>query len=161
MTFETIESMLVGYARVSTSDQTLNLQKDALEKIVNAYLIAVICTDDHILFDFMAVVVGILCVFFCESPWFRFCLKIGCKAHPFACGARCGDLLSCGLQYFFNFIQNAHTEIFYQSACCQFAFFSRSRITWQYRHSSCSALILHQTWRHCSFPFRLLPKNPP
>src|SRR5205823_5211771 len=26
-------SMLVGYARVSTSDQTLNLQKDALEKI--------------------------------------------------------------------------------------------------------------------------------
>lgn len=33
MTFETIESMLVGYARVSTSDQTLNLQKDALEKI--------------------------------------------------------------------------------------------------------------------------------
>ena len=33
MTFETIESMLVGYARVSTSDQTLGLQKDALEKI--------------------------------------------------------------------------------------------------------------------------------
>src|SRR2546423_12605839 len=33
MTFETIESMLVGYARVSTSDQTLNLQKDALKKI--------------------------------------------------------------------------------------------------------------------------------
>src|SRR2546421_4899615 len=33
MTFETIESMLVGYARVSTQDQTLNLQKDALEKI--------------------------------------------------------------------------------------------------------------------------------
>src|SRR5947209_8629218 len=25
--------MLIGYARVSTSDQTLNLQKDALEKI--------------------------------------------------------------------------------------------------------------------------------
>ena len=33
MTFETIKSMLVGYARVSTQDQTLNLQKDALEKI--------------------------------------------------------------------------------------------------------------------------------
>jgi DNA invertase Pin-like site-specific DNA recombinase len=33
MTFETIESMLIGYARVSTSDQTLNLQNDALEKI--------------------------------------------------------------------------------------------------------------------------------
>jgi DNA invertase Pin-like site-specific DNA recombinase len=25
--------MLIGYARVSTQDQTLNLQKDALEKI--------------------------------------------------------------------------------------------------------------------------------
>jgi DNA invertase Pin-like site-specific DNA recombinase len=25
--------MLIGYARVSTTDQTLNLQKDALEKI--------------------------------------------------------------------------------------------------------------------------------
>jgi DNA invertase Pin-like site-specific DNA recombinase len=33
MTFETIESMLIGYARVSTSDQTLNLQQDALEQI--------------------------------------------------------------------------------------------------------------------------------
>jgi len=33
MTFETIESMLIGYARVSTSDQTVNLQNDALEKI--------------------------------------------------------------------------------------------------------------------------------
>jgi DNA invertase Pin-like site-specific DNA recombinase len=33
MGFETISSaMLIGYARVSTSDQTLNLQKDALEK---------------------------------------------------------------------------------------------------------------------------------
>ena len=33
MTFETIESMLVGYARVSTQDQTLDLQKDALERM--------------------------------------------------------------------------------------------------------------------------------
>src|SRR5438105_9556258 len=33
MTFETIRTMLVGYARVSTSEQTLNLQKDALEKM--------------------------------------------------------------------------------------------------------------------------------
>src|SRR3982751_1156174 len=33
MTFETIKTMLVGYARVSTSEQTLDLQKDALEKI--------------------------------------------------------------------------------------------------------------------------------
>jgi DNA invertase Pin-like site-specific DNA recombinase len=33
MSFEMIESMLVGYARVSTQDQTLNLQKDALEKL--------------------------------------------------------------------------------------------------------------------------------
>src|SRR5437764_12053249 len=33
MTFETIRTMLVGYARVSTSEQTLDLQKDALEKI--------------------------------------------------------------------------------------------------------------------------------
>ncbi len=33
MTFETIESMLIGYARVSTQEQTLDLQKDALEKI--------------------------------------------------------------------------------------------------------------------------------
>ena len=33
MTFETIRTMLVGYARVSTNEQTLNLQKDALEKI--------------------------------------------------------------------------------------------------------------------------------
>ena len=33
MSFEMIESMLVGYARVSTADQTLALQKDALEKI--------------------------------------------------------------------------------------------------------------------------------
>src|SRR6266581_364917 len=33
MAFETIRTMLVGYARVSTSDQTLNLQNDALEKI--------------------------------------------------------------------------------------------------------------------------------
>ena len=32
MRFETISSMLIGYARVSTSDQTLDLQKDALEK---------------------------------------------------------------------------------------------------------------------------------
>jgi DNA invertase Pin-like site-specific DNA recombinase len=33
MRFETIAStMLIGYARVSTSDQTLDLQKDALEK---------------------------------------------------------------------------------------------------------------------------------
>ena len=29
--------MLIGYARVSTSDQTLNLQKDALEKNYNQY----------------------------------------------------------------------------------------------------------------------------
>ena len=33
MRFETIISMLIGYARVSTSDQTLDLQKDALEKL--------------------------------------------------------------------------------------------------------------------------------
>ncbi len=33
MTFETIKSMLVGYARVSTQEQTLDLQKDALQKI--------------------------------------------------------------------------------------------------------------------------------
>ena len=32
MCFETISTMLIGYARVSTSDQTLDLQKDALEK---------------------------------------------------------------------------------------------------------------------------------
>jgi DNA invertase Pin-like site-specific DNA recombinase len=32
MGFETIISMLIGYARVSTSDQTLDLQKDALDK---------------------------------------------------------------------------------------------------------------------------------
>src|SRR5436309_4479373 len=33
MTFETIRTMLVGYAGVSTTEQTLGLQKDALEKI--------------------------------------------------------------------------------------------------------------------------------
>lgn len=33
MTFETIRTMFIGYARVSTQDQTLNLQNDALEKI--------------------------------------------------------------------------------------------------------------------------------
>src|SRR3989440_5735972 len=33
MSFETIRTMLIGYARVSTQEQTLNLQKDALEKI--------------------------------------------------------------------------------------------------------------------------------
>jgi DNA invertase Pin-like site-specific DNA recombinase len=33
MTFETIESMLVGYALVSIQEQTLDLQQDALEKI--------------------------------------------------------------------------------------------------------------------------------
>src|SRR5919206_330019 len=33
MTFETIRTMLVGYARVSTQEQTLDLQKDALESI--------------------------------------------------------------------------------------------------------------------------------
>src|SRR2546426_990759 len=33
MPFETIRAMNVGYARVSTQEQTLNLQKDALEKI--------------------------------------------------------------------------------------------------------------------------------
>src|SRR5215467_11896431 len=33
MTFETIRTMLVGYARVSTNEQTLDLQKDAFEKI--------------------------------------------------------------------------------------------------------------------------------
>jgi DNA invertase Pin-like site-specific DNA recombinase len=33
MTFETIRAILVGYARVSTNEQTLDLQKDALEKI--------------------------------------------------------------------------------------------------------------------------------
>jgi DNA invertase Pin-like site-specific DNA recombinase len=33
MTFETIRTMLVGYARVSTSEQTLDLQIDALDKI--------------------------------------------------------------------------------------------------------------------------------
>ena len=33
MTFETIRPMLIGYARVSTQEQTLDLQKDALEKI--------------------------------------------------------------------------------------------------------------------------------
>jgi DNA invertase Pin-like site-specific DNA recombinase len=32
MRFETISSMLIGYARVSTADQTLDLQKDALQK---------------------------------------------------------------------------------------------------------------------------------
>src|SRR5438067_3690450 len=34
MRFEMIHCMLIGYARVSTQDQTLNLQKDALEKLV-------------------------------------------------------------------------------------------------------------------------------
>ena len=33
MTFETIRAMLIGYARVSTQEQTLDLQKDALDKI--------------------------------------------------------------------------------------------------------------------------------
>ena len=33
MTFETIGTMLIGYARVSTQEQTLDLQKDALEKL--------------------------------------------------------------------------------------------------------------------------------
>src|SRR5438874_3422845 len=33
MTFETIRTMLIGYARSSTNEQTLDLQKDALEKI--------------------------------------------------------------------------------------------------------------------------------
>src|SRR6476661_2286544 len=33
MTSETIRTMLVGYARVSTTEQTLDLQKDALEQI--------------------------------------------------------------------------------------------------------------------------------
>lgn len=33
MSFEMILYMFVGYARVSTQDQTLDLQKDALEKI--------------------------------------------------------------------------------------------------------------------------------
>jgi DNA invertase Pin-like site-specific DNA recombinase len=33
MTFETIRTMLIGYARVSTQEQTLDLQIDALEKI--------------------------------------------------------------------------------------------------------------------------------
>src|SRR3989449_2419299 len=33
MTFETIRAMLIGYARVSTQEQTLDLQKDALENI--------------------------------------------------------------------------------------------------------------------------------
>jgi len=33
MSFEMILYMLIGYARVSTSDQTLHLQNDALEKI--------------------------------------------------------------------------------------------------------------------------------
>ena len=33
MTFETIKSMLIGYARVSTQEQTLHLQQDALEKL--------------------------------------------------------------------------------------------------------------------------------
>src|SRR2546421_8675351 len=33
MSFETIRTMVIGYARVSTQDQTLNLQKDALEKL--------------------------------------------------------------------------------------------------------------------------------
>ena len=33
MTFETIRAMLIGYARVSTHEQTLDLQKDALEKL--------------------------------------------------------------------------------------------------------------------------------
>src|ERR671932_2258278 len=33
MTFETIRTILIGYARVSTQEQTLDLQKDALEKI--------------------------------------------------------------------------------------------------------------------------------
>src|ERR687885_3051943 len=33
MTFETIRTMLVGYARVSTQEQTLDLQKDALVRI--------------------------------------------------------------------------------------------------------------------------------
>src|SRR5438876_9226771 len=33
MTFETIRTMLIGYARVSNQEQTLDLQRDALEKI--------------------------------------------------------------------------------------------------------------------------------
>src|SRR3989454_5454531 len=33
MPFETIRAMNIGYARVSTQEQTLHLQKDALEKI--------------------------------------------------------------------------------------------------------------------------------
>src|SRR5438093_5752949 len=33
MAFETIRAMLIEYARVSTQEQTLDLQKDALEKI--------------------------------------------------------------------------------------------------------------------------------
>lgn len=33
MSFETIRFMLIGYARVSTDDQNLDLQKDTLKKV--------------------------------------------------------------------------------------------------------------------------------
>jgi hypothetical protein len=43
MAFETIRTMLIGYARVSTSEQTLNLQKDALEKCGLSHIMADFC----------------------------------------------------------------------------------------------------------------------
>src|SRR6266702_2138852 len=109
---------VIGLASVPFPNRVNHrLAAPLVEKVVNAYFVAAIFANYHMLFDFLAVVVDIFCIVFSESPTLCFCLEVGGKTHTFGCGAGSGKLFSCNLESLFEFVKQSHMSRLYHFAC--------------------------------------------